>query len=78
MEKPLVYDNKPIAKDLKPGQYIWCACGKSDNQPYCDDSHLGSGIKPIKVDIIEEKKVLWCACKHSSNKPFCDGTHKSL
>ena len=76
MEKPIVYDNKPIAKDLKTGQYFWCACGKSASQPYCDGSHKGSGISPLKVVINENKSVNWCACKHSANKPFCDGTHK--
>lgn len=78
MEKPIVFDNKPISKNVKPGQYFWCACGKSANQPYCDGSHKGSGISPLKVDISEEKSVYWCACKHSSNKPFCDGTHKAF
>jgi CDGSH-type Zn-finger protein len=64
--------------DLEPGTYYWCACGKSNNQPFCDGSHKGSGFTPKKIEIEEKKKAALCGCKHSKNGAFCDGTHKKL
>jgi CDGSH-type Zn-finger protein len=68
----------PYVMEVQPGTYYWCACGRSQNQPYCDGSHKVTDITPIKEVITEPKKVGWCGCKHSAKKPFCDGTHKSL
>ncbi|MGK7371680.1 MAG: CDGSH iron-sulfur domain-containing protein, partial [Candidatus Halalkalibacterium sp. M3_1C_030] len=28
--------------EIEAGTYAWCACGESDNQPYCDGSHKGT------------------------------------
>lgn len=78
MEEPKVADKKPIVIETDPGTYHWCACGHSSNQPFCDGSHKGTGITPVKTEIEEKKKVAWCMCKHSGNKPFCDGSHKNL
>jgi CDGSH-type Zn-finger protein len=63
---------------LEPGTYFWCACGRSNNQPFCDGSHQGTGFTPIGFEIGEKKDVWLCQCKRSKNKPFCDGTHKEL
>lgn len=78
MAEPKVAQEKPFVMDIDPGTYAWCACGESDNQPYCDGSHKGSAFKPIIEKVEESKKVAWCGCKHSGNAPFCDGTHSSL
>lgn len=78
MANPKIAAKEPIALDLEPGKYFWCACGKSKNQPFCDGSHKGSEFTPIPFDIEEKKKVFLCQCKHSANKPFCDGSHKKL
>ena len=78
MEQPNIPQKTPYVMDLEPGNYAWCACGKSENQPYCDGSHKGSEFTPIVEKITEVKKVAWCGCKHSNNKPYCDGTHKNL
>ena len=66
--------------DMKAGEYFWCSCGESENQPFCDGSHSrkNTGKTPLKVKIETDKKVAWCACKESANKPFCDGTHKKF
>jgi len=71
---------QPYVIDEQPGVKHWCACGKSENQPYCDGSHsrLNTGMQPIKVTIEKAKKVAWCGCRQSGNKPFCDGTHAKL
>ena len=78
MGTPEIAQKAPYAVDMKPGQYYWCACGKSAGQPFCDGSHKGGEFTPIAVTIDEEKTVYWCGCKNSANKPFCDGSHKSL
>lgn len=75
---PEIPQKSPIGLELEPGTYWWCACGKSQNQPWCDGSHKGSGFAPQKVDIAEKKTYWVCACKHSANAPFCDGTHKKV
>ena len=67
--------NSPIVQLVKPGVYYWCACGRSQSQPFCDGSHKGTAFGPKKVEITEEKTVAWCACKRSKNAPFCDGSH---
>ena len=68
----------PIVEDADANDYWWCACGKSNKQPFCDGSHKGSGIIPLKVEIKEQKKVAWCTCKKTNNAPFCDGTHRNI
>lgn len=71
-------DTKPIIVRLEPGTYYWCACGRSQNQPYCDGSHAGTGLGPISFTLTNEAKVSLCTCKRSNQGPFCDGAHKAL
>ena len=74
----VIADRKPIVLELEPGNYKWCACGRSKNQPWCDGSHRDTGITPQLVVIEEKKRCVMCNCKHSQKAPFCDGTHKNL
>lgn len=79
MSEPVVFDRKPAVLDLEPGTYWWCACGRSAKQPFCDGSHKGTGLAPVKVELAEAKKVALCNCKQAAaGQPFCDGTHKTL
>ena len=78
MEKPKVAQRSPIVMECNAGDYWWCACGHSAEQPFCDGSHKGTGFKPVQVTIDRLKSVAWCACKHSAGKPFCDGSHRKL
>jgi CDGSH-type Zn-finger protein len=78
MAEPLICQRAPIVQKVEPGEYWWCACGRSKSQPFCDGSHAGTGLEPKMVTITEPKTVAWCACKHSKNKPFCDGSHSRL
>ncbi len=78
MDKPVVFDTKPVRVSLEPGTYYWCACGRSTKQPFCSGAHKGTGIPPVAFTLEEKKEVWLCNCKQSGNKPFCDGTHKTL
>lgn len=78
MEKPKIAQKMPYIEHTEPGKYYWCACGQSNNQPFCDGSHQGTEFVPKEVEITQAQQVAWCGCKHSSNKPFCDGTHTKL
>jgi len=78
MPKPTIADKKPAVLDLEAGTYHWCQCGQSQNQPYCDGSHSGSGFTPIAFTLDAAKKVALCQCKQTQNSPYCDGTHGRL
>ena len=69
---------KPLVQKVEPGEYWWCACGRSKEQPFCDGSHKGTGLGPKKVDVAEAGTVAWCMCKHTGDSPYCDGTHSRL
>lgn len=75
---PIIVQKKSFPVELEAGTYWWCACGKSNNQPFCDGSHKGTDFVPVKFVLEEAKRVSLCGCKYSQNKPFCDGTHKGL
>ena len=78
MSEAEIAQKSPYVQEVEAGNFAWCACGKSENQPFCDGSHSDTGMFP-KIEIIEEaKKVAWCGCKSTQNPPFCDGTHKNL
>ena len=77
-DTPVIADKKPLVFEIEPGTYYWCSCGRSENQPYCDGSHAGTGMSPIAFTVEEKKRVALCLCKHSGKSPFCDGAHKDL
>ena len=78
MSEPVIANKFPYVSELEAGEYWWCSCGKSKNQPFCDGSHKGSEFNPVKFSLTEKTKVFLCGCKHTATPPFCDGTHKSL
>lgn len=78
MDDPRIAEKGPAVLELEPGTYWWCACGRSDDQPFCDGSHQGTGFSPEKLEIEEERTVALCQCKHTGDAPFCDGTHADL
>lgn len=75
MSKPDCPQDFPYAIELEPGDYYWCACGKSKIQPLCDGSHKGSDFEPFKFTVTEKKTVSLCGCKKTKKPPFCDGSH---
>ena len=78
-DTPQIAQKAPYPVEVEAGKsYYWCACGRSQNQPFCDGSHKVTDISPVKFTAEATKKVFLCGCKQSANKPFCDGTHKGL
>ncbi len=79
MDLPKVYDKVPVKVELEEGKrYAWCTCGLSDNQPWCNGAHKGTGFSPNVFVAEETKTAHMCQCKATKNPGFCDGTHKSL
>lgn len=79
MKLPKIAACSPIVMELETGDYWWCSCGLSSQQPFCDGSHKGTGFGPEKVTIEHDKtKLALCNCKHTGNKPLCDGSHSKL
>jgi CDGSH-type Zn-finger protein len=78
MSEPKIAKDGPYIIDVDPGTYYWCACGRSQNQPFCDGSHQGTEFSPVEIKVEEARTLVLCGCKHSQHKPYCDGTHGSL
>lgn len=68
----------PFVASCEPGKYAWCRCEKSARYPYCDGTHRGTEITPLKVVLERATTVVWCACGLSQNAPYCDGSHTRL
>jgi glutamate synthase domain-containing protein 2 len=76
MSDPIIADNKPVPVQLTAGEeQYWCACGQSQNQPFCDGSHAGSEFAPVGFIPEADGEAFLCACKRTGNPPYCDGTH---
>ena len=77
---PRIARTKPFYAELEKGKrYLWCACGRSQDQPYCDGSHRGTGFAPVAYVAREDgEEVLFCGCKRTAGPPFCDGAHNNL
>lgn len=79
MNKGQIAGKGPAMVELeKDKNYAWCACGKSDGQPFCNGAHSGSEFSPTIFTVEEDKKAALCACKQTSNPPYCDGSHAKL
>lgn len=58
---------------------LWCTCGLSKRQPWCDGSHKGTGFQPLKWTVDKTQSLYQiCACKYTESPPYCDGTHTNL
>lgn len=77
MESPLRAADGPFPVAVEAGKtYFWCACGRSAQQPFCDGSHKGTGLAPVRYQAGEARTLYFCGCKATAKAPFCDGSHK--
>ena len=79
MKLPRIAQPSPCSIEVKKGQtYYWCTCGFSQQQPFCDGTHKGTGMKSLPWTAEEDETVWFCGCKYTKNPPFCDGSHNCL
>jgi CDGSH-type Zn-finger protein/mannose-6-phosphate isomerase-like protein (cupin superfamily) len=81
MSEASIGGRKPcLVKFGKTGDLaLWCACGRSARQPYCDGSHKGTGMTPMRVLARHDnEEALLCACKRTKTPPYCDGSHNTI
>lgn len=74
MNLPVSPQNGPYEVSVEEGRlYRWCSCGLSKMQPWCDESHHGTGFEPIEFTAPITASFFMCGCKRSDNRPFCFG-----
>ncbi len=77
--RPLIANRKGYYYEVKAGKrYLWCACGRSKTQPFCDGSHAGTEFLPVAFTPKHDEDVIFCGCKQTGTGPFCDGSHSNL
>uniref|UniRef100_A0A6G1SPS0 CDGSH iron-sulfur domain-containing protein 3, mitochondrial n=1 Tax=Aceria tosichella TaxID=561515 RepID=A0A6G1SPS0_9ACAR len=77
-----VHCKLPFKYECKAGRaYMWCSCGWSRTQPFCDATHANIKFKiknrPLRFECKETKEYWFCQCKHTKTRPFCDGSHNT-
>lgn len=78
-EEPKRAKKGPFVVSVTSGQtYLWCSCGLSARQPFCDGSHKGTSFTPVRYVAEDSKQIFFCGCKHTGVKPLCDGMHSKI
>ena len=79
MSDPVIAQEFPYFQDVEEGKsYKWCACGRSNTQPFCDGSHTGTTFEPVDYVATKTGRVMMCGCKRSKKGAICDGAHNNL
>ncbi len=75
-DEPVSPQMNPYHIEVEEGRkYMWCSCGRSKRQPFCDQSHKGTEFEPVEYVALKTETVFLCGCKQTDDAPFCDGTH---
>jgi CDGSH-type Zn-finger protein len=78
-EEAIVAQAGPYQVELTQGKpYFYCRCGRSQKQPFCDGTHAGTGIEPLRFVVDHTGTFNICGCKQTDDEPFCDGSHLLL
>lgn len=78
-DAPIPAQKAPYPVEVTAGKtYWWCACGRSSRQSFCDGSHKGTGLEPVRHVAEADGKLWFCGCKATGAAPLCDGSHKAL
>jgi CDGSH-type Zn-finger protein len=79
MSDTLLAKQGPHSVALKVGRtYFWCACGRSQRQPFCDGSHAGTQFTPLRFCPDDNREAVLCGCKRTGTSPFCDCTRATF
>lgn len=79
-DEPVCAQKGPFQVTLEAGRaYLWCTCGRSQRQPFCDNaSHKVTSFLPHRFVAEESGTFNLCGCKATDDPPFCDGMHNML
>lgn len=83
-----IYGTYNVQGKIVPGEeYIWCSCGYSKEQPWCDktceqdtpelvDENGAQKYCGVKFKATASQTIFSiCGCKYTRTPPICDGTH---
>lgn len=77
-KKQSYVSNEPAKLTLEPGNYLYCVCGMSKDNPFCNGSHHGTKNKPVLFKVEKKRKMSLCTCKLTKTPPYCDMSHQQM